>query len=708
MTEQCDDEIRRLLKHNPPPAHKKDLEDHAVEKALAAFDKKNARGHQGTGFGRRLMGAVRAAINPINGDGMKTSYKLAGGLCAATLAIALITTTSLTQSGFGPITKQEAPAKLDATGVGFSGGVVAQSPVAAPAAIDGAVAPEEKRAEAEGLARSRGDFAPLLSVAKDKSAVTESDTSVAASPAMPTGALAKSSMNVFGGKVVANAMVMPGHRDEGRDKFQSVEENPLKLVKEAPVSTFSVDVDTASYAFMRASLNNNVLPQKDAVRIEELVNYFPYDYAKPTDTAQPFKASVSVVPTPWNTRTKLVHIGIKGYQLEQKAKPRSNLVFLLDTSGSMNEPNKLPLLKNSMKLLLDSLSAEDTVAIVTYAGSAGTVLAPTKASDKAKIMAALENLYSGGSTAGAEGIRQAYALAKQNYDSKGVNRVILATDGDFNVGITNPEELKSYIERERDSGIFLSVLGFGQGNYNDALMQTLAQNGNGNAAYIDSLSEARKVLVEEAGSTLFTIAKDVKLQVEFNPATVAEYRLIGYETRMLKREDFNNDKVDAGDIGAGHTVTAIYEITPAGSDAKLVDDLRYAGKADAPAKASAGGSEYAFLKIRYKLPKESVSKLITTPIDASVEVGTVDTAPVETRFALAVTAFGQLLRGDAHTTSFSYDDVIALAQSSKGADNFGYRAEFINLVRLAKGAAGLKPLDGGQHGGSEPLLPQHR
>jgi Ca-activated chloride channel family protein len=384
-----------------------------------------------------------------------------------------------------------------------------------------------------------------------------------------------------------------------------------------------------------------------------------------------------------------MHIGIKGYAPPKTERPRANLVFLIDTSGSMNAPNKLPLVQNSLKMLLSSLEPDDTVAIVVYAGSAGTVLEPTKVSDKGKIMAALDNLYAGGSTAGAEGIRQAYQLAEQNFDRNGVNRVILATDGDFNVGITDVEELKSFVERKRQTGVSLSVLGFGMGNYNDELMQILAQNGNGNAAYIDSLSEARKVLVEEAGSTLFTIAKDVKLQVEFNPGTVAEYRLIGYETRLLNREDFNNDKVDAGEIGAGHTVTAIYEITPKGSDGRLVDDLRYGA---APQQPGSQSGEYAFLKIRYKLPDSDTSKLITTPITTAEESASIDAAPQEARFATAVAAFGQLLRGGRYTGHYSYDEVVALAQAAKGTDEFGYRSEFVNLVRLAKSAAAMEPL----------------
>lgn len=481
------------------------------------------------------------------------------------------------------------------------------------------------------------------------------------------------------------------YKAQGRDKFSNSPQNPVKLAALDPVSTFSIDVDTAAYAFMRAALSNNVLPQQDAVRVEELINYFPYDYPKPQDRSEPFRTHVSITPTPWNVNTKLMHIGIKGYELPTTAKPRSNLVFLIDSSGSMNATNKLPLLRNSFKLMLTTLEPDDTVAIVTYAGSAGTVLTPTPVSDRAKIIAALEQLRSGGSTAGAEGIRQAYQLAERNFDKTGVNRVILATDGDFNVGITDKDELKSYIERKRESGVFLSVLGFGMGNYNDELMQTLAQNGNGNASYIDSLSEARKVLVDEAGSTLFTIAKDVKIQVEFNPRTVAEYRLVGYETRVLSREDFNNDKVDAGDIGAGHTVTAIYELTPTGSAGRLIDDLRY----DQPQAAAVEGrsNEYAFVKLRYKLPDSNTSTLISSPVSSAQEVQDITSAPRETRFATAVAAFGQLLRGGRYTDAFDYDGVIHLARGAKGDDEYGYRAEFINLVRLAKSAAALEALD---------------
>ena len=484
-----------------------------------------------------------------------------------------------------------------------------------------------------------------------------------------------------------------GYRDQGRDRFPDVEPNPVKVVVEEPVSTFSIDVDTASYGFVRAMLNEGVLPPMDAVRVEELVNYFPYDYPGPESREAPFAASVSLFPAPWNTGARLMHIGIRGYALDGGTAPRANLVFLVDTSGSMDAPDKLPLLLNSLKLLLGTLAPEDTVAIVAYAGAAGTVLPPTPVAEGARIRSALERLHAGGSTAGAEGIRQAYLLAEQHFVEGGVNRVILATDGDFNVGITDVGELESFIARKRESGVFLSVLGFGRGNYHDALMQRLAQNGNGNAAYIDSLSEARKALVEEATSMLFPIAKDVKIQVEFNPAAVSEYRLIGYETRMLAREDFRNDRIDAGEIGSGHTVTALYEVVPAGSGAERVAPLRYSSGREPAAGSSADfDDELAFLKIRYKHPDAESSTLITRAVTSADVFESLEKAPRESRFAAAVAGFGQLLRGGRYTGDYGYDDVIALAQDARGDDPFGYRAEFLGLVRLAKSAAALEPL----------------
>jgi Ca-activated chloride channel homolog len=477
----------------------------------------------------------------------------------------------------------------------------------------------------------------------------------------------------------------------GRDRFAGAPENALRTVREVPVSTFSIDVDTASYSFVRASLNRNVLPQPAAVRVEEFINYFPYAYPAPASASEPFRTTVAVFPSPWSEGRKIVQIGIRGYAVQPAQRPRANLVFLIDTSGSMDAPNRLPLVKQSLAMLLSQLDANDRVAIVTYAGHAGTALAPTAASEKAKILGVIERLGAGGSTAGAEGIRQAYALAEQNFDPNGVNRVILATDGDFNVGITNRDDLKGFIERQRGKGIFLSILGFGMGNYNDALMQTLAQNGNGAAAYIDTINEARKVLVEEATSTLIPIAKDVKIQVEFNPATVAEYRLIGYETRLLNRDDFNNDKVDAGDVGSGQTVTALYEIVPVDGP-RVIGDLRYGQPAGAAAGQASAAGEYAFVKIRYKLPKSETSTLISTPIDRASEHTRFEEAPIEARFATGVAAFGEILRGGRYIGAFSYDDVLRIASAARGDDPFGYRSEFLQLVRAAKTASAMQPL----------------
>jgi len=497
-----------------------------------------------------------------------------------------------------------------------------------------------------------------------------------------------SPMVVSGSSVNKRADVStPYYQDSGRDKFTTSEQNAFQVSTEQPVSTFSIDVDTASYSFVRASLNRNVLPQPAAVRTEELINYFPYDYAVPQSAQRPFSSNVAVLPSPWTKGRKLVRIGIKGYAIEKVKRPRANLVLLVDTSGSMNHPNKLPLVKQSLAMLLEQLDENDSVSIVTYAGSAGTALEPTPAVQKGKILAALNQLGAGGSTAGAEGIRQAYALAERNLDPRGVNRIILTTDGDFNVGITDQNELKGYIERERGKGIFLSVLGFGMGNYNDALMQSLAQNGNGTAAYIDTLGEARKILVDEATSSLFPIAKDVKIQVEFNPATVAEYRLVGYETRMLKREDFDNDKVDAGDVGSGQSVTAIYEIVPVGGP-RANGELRYS-KPGSRIADSGRGTEYGFVKIRYKLPKSDTSQLISAPINRSVEFERFEDAPIDARFAVGVASFAELLRGGRYNGSMMYNDVLKIISGARGRDEFGYRTELAELIRVAKSASAM-------------------
>ncbi len=471
-------------------------------------------------------------------------------------------------------------------------------------------------------------------------------------------------------------------QQESRDRIEAFKTNPVHETAQDPVSTFSIDVDTASYSYVRRSLKEGALPQADTVRVEEMINYFPYDWKGPATSATPFNSTVTVRPTPWNEHTKLMHVAIKGFDVKPAEQPKANLVFLIDVSGSMDEPDKLPLLKSAFRLLVGKLKPDDTVSIVTYAGNAGTVLMPTKAAEKQKILAAIDNLEAGGSTAGEEGIRQAYKLAQQSFVKDGVNRVMLATDGDFNVGQTDDEDLKRLIEEQRKTGVFLSVFGFGHDNLNDQMMQTIAQHGNGTAAYIDTLAEAQKVLVDDASSTLFPIAKDVKIQVEFNPASVSEYRLVGYETRALKREDFNNDRVDAGEIGSGHSVTAIYEITPKGSGGEQVDPLRY-GQAKVDNGGVANADEYAFVKIRYKLPNEDISKLITTPVTAANEVSSFDAAGADQRFSVAVAAFGQKLRDEDQIANFGYDRIAEIADAARGFDPFGYRAEFLSLVRLA-------------------------
>lgn len=465
-----------------------------------------------------------------------------------------------------------------------------------------------------------------------------------------------------------------------RENYAHVKDNPVVRVAEQPVSTFSIDVDTGSYANVRRMLTQGRLPPHDAVRVEEMINYFSYHYPVPDKRGQPFRVTTEIAPTPWNANTHLLHIGIKGFEANRKQLPPSNLVFLIDVSGSMSAPNKLDLLKSSLKLLVRQLGKRDRISLVVYAGASGVVLEPTPASEQGKIIAALDQLEAGGSTNGAAGIRLAYAMAEQGFIKNGVNRILLATDGDFNVGTVSIEALKSLIEEKRKSGISLTTLGFGMGNYNDHMMELLADTGNGNHAYIDTLNEANKVLVNELSSTLFTIAKDVKIQIEFNPAVVSEYRLVGYENRMLKREDFNNDKIDAGEIGAGHTVTALYEITLAGKPGRI-DKLRY-GASSKP--VSGKTDELAHLRIRYKAPNGDKSKLIEWPLMKADIRQDLNGTSDRFRFSASVAAFGQLLKGGEQTGGFDYDGVLTLARSSRGKDPFGYRGEFINLVGLAK------------------------
>ena len=683
--------LRAHAPHPPPEAR-----EQARVAALAAFDEHR----QGIGDRQRQTGKVAIdATSWLQRSAMWLSrpYPAFAGVAAILVVVAIVSyQTFLTEESTAPpVPATPAPAAETlkvAEGVEQASEPKAVEEPMEVAGLDpGAVevlaehAPEPLAAASE---KTRTAKAARDSLTRSEWAGVAFDGPVAEHRAVPDPV----PLSVTVGPETFEAPTL-GYRERGRDRFEAFDPNPVKVVAEEPVSTFSIDVDTASYAFMRASLNRGVLPPPDAVRVEELVNYFAYDYAAPESSEPPFAAHVSLMPTPWNDATRLLHIGIKGYELTTAARPPANLVFLVDTSGSMDSPDKLPLLINAFRLLLDTLAPEDTVAIVAYAGVAGTVLEPTPAAERSAIAAALETLRAGGSTAGGEGIRQAYLLAERSFVEGGVNRVILATDGDFNVGIFNPDELEGFIARKRESGVFLSVLGFGMGNYNDALMQRLAQNGNGNAAYIDTLSEARKVLVDEATSTLFPIAKDVKIQVEFNPARVNEYRLIGYETRMLAREDFRNDKVDAGEIGAGHTVTALYEITPVGSGAERIAPLRYRHEGTVSrARQSGRDDEFATVAVRYKLPNAETSTEFAWHVTGADAVASTAGGPDDVRFAAAVAAFGQLLRGGRYTEDYGYDDVIAAAQAARGEDPFGYRVEFLSLVRLAKTAAAMEPL----------------
>ena len=656
MSDEFDLDILKTVKAPRPDAQTR---DRAMREALAAFDdEKNISATQGSAAGSRLMAIVKRSWSTT----METLSKgrlMSGTAIATILAVPLAGYLAfmVMNDGYRPGLTGSRPMEF-AADESRRGDDAARQRIATPA-------PEPAPREAEE---------------SDRAIVMSEVAPQAAPPAgyVQQGALAKRSLVGDG-----SAKVMPGMERLSRDRFESFETSSVRTVLEDPVSTFSIDVDTASYSVVRRALMEGRLPDPDSVRVEELINYFNYAYPLPESRETPFGVNVSVSPTPWNADTKLMHIGIQGYDIVPADRPAANLVFLIDVSGSMDQPDKLPLLKSAFRLLLDKLDARDTVSIVTYSGNAGTVLEPTKADEREKILEAIDTLEPGGTTAGAAGIEQAYKLAREARVEGGVNRVMLATDGDFNVGASSDAELKRIIEDERDDGIFLSVFGFGKGNYNDQLMQVLAQNGNGTAAYIDTLAEAQKTLVEEAGSTLFPIAKDVKIQVEFNPETVAEYRLIGYETRALAREDFNNDRVDAGDIGSGHSVTAIYEITPVGSPAVQNDPLRY-GDADQAAASGDGSDEYAFLKLRYKLPDETKSHLMTTPVGREFDKASLDGLSTDARFSIAVAAFGQKLRDTDAVADYSWDDIRELAAGARGADPYGYRSEFLRLIGLAE------------------------
>lgn len=468
--------------------------------------------------------------------------------------------------------------------------------------------------------------------------------------------------------------------ENNREVYQSIEENGVKVASLEPVSTFSIDVDTGSYTNTRRMLTQGILPPADAVRIEEFLNYFDYQYQAPDSIDVPFSVSTEMSSAPWDAERHILRIGLRGYRPEKSASKGSNLVFLLDVSGSMNQNNKLPLLKRSLAMLTRQLSEKDKVSIVVYAGASGIVLEPTNGNDAAAIESALSALQAGGATNGSAGIEQAYLLAEQAFIKDGVNRVILATDGDFNVGMVNHEALIELISKQKEKGIALTTLGFGQGNYNDYLMEQLANAGNGNYAYIDNINEARKVLVDEMQATMQIIAKDVKIQVEFNPALVAEYRLIGYENRALANEDFNNDKVDAGDIGAGHTVTALYEVTLNESQSKFNDNLRYSQYSKTERELNI--DEIAHVKLRYKPLNTEQSQFIEQLVKRQ-DIGSFEQQSDDFRFAIAVASFAQKMKNSKFSNPLGFQWIADTAQKAKGDDSHGYRGEFIQLVHNA-------------------------
>lgn len=573
---------------------------------------------------------------------------------AVTLALsACHTTKDSAQSG-----RADAPAEPAA---------VAAEMAADAAMVDNAQSSAAKEAGTTD-ARRQHQLAPMKSLAPPP----------ASAPAPSLDAIMVTGSRV--GYAPAMPMAMPARQQPANtERYAAITDNPVRRAAEDPVSTFSVDVDTGSYANVRRMLNEGERPPADAVRAEEFINYFDYGHPAPATREVPFRVTTELAVAPWNSQRQLLMVGIKGYDVPKATLAPSNLVFLIDTSGSMDSPDKLPLVKAALRQLVPQLRSQDRVSIVVYAGSAGLVLPPTPGDRHGEILAALDRLDAGGSTNGGDGIRLAYAMARQAYIDKGVNRVILATDGDFNVGTVDQNALETLVGDQRKHGIALSTLGFGSGNYNDEMAEQLADVGDGNHAYIDSLREARKVLVEQMSSTLMTIARDVKIQIEFNPAQVAEYRLIGYENRVLQREDFSNDKVDAGDIGAGHQVTALYEITPASSSAQRVGSLRY-GAATQTAKADLGG-EIAHLRLRYKLPGQDRSRLIETPVLASQVTG----SPSESlRLASAVAGFADALRGGSRMDGWSLDAMIRSATAAKGRDPNGDRAELVALMKLAQ------------------------
>jgi Ca-activated chloride channel family protein len=622
---------------------------------------------------------------------MKKKILVASVLAAVALAMAAISIPSLLRArmALAPAAVPELPPPPPAPVVAAPPPVVAEPEPAVPAPGPASEARPQAQRPAETAGRPVVSHAP---VARAEEKLQGLPSTVMAPKA--AGREGRRDLDVAVGRLFAlqsrdhkkdeQAFFAPPH-DFNREGYDHIADNPFLAVSVNPLSTFSIDVDTASYANVRRFLTSGQLPPKDAVRIEELVNYFRYDYPEP-DGRTPFSITTEVGRCPWKPQHRLALIGLRGRALDEENLPPRNLTFLLDVSGSMNSPDKLPLLKRAMGVLVDSLREEDRVAIVVYAGASGLVLPPTSGAGKGEIRAALNSLRAGGSTAGGAGIELAYRVASDSYVEGGVNRVILATDGDFNVGISSEGDLVRLIEQKRETGVFLSVLGFGRGNLQDSKMEKLADHGNGNYSYIDSFREARKVLGTEAGGTLVTIAKDVKIQVEFNPARVSAYRLIGYENRALRAEDFADDRKDAGEIGAGHTVTALYEIVPVGVEIELpsVDPLKYQRPA---VSAGSDTPEMLTVKLRHKEPTGSHSRLTSVAV---ADVTSESEPSTNLRFSSAVAAFGMLLRDSEHKGSASWAQVIDLARGAVGPDPEGHRTEFLVLARNAQTLATME------------------
>ncbi|GAA4901898.1 VWA domain-containing protein [Mucilaginibacter defluvii] len=523
----------------------------------------------------------------------------------------------------------------------------------------------------------------IINVRMEADSRTLNEVVIVASGVRQVRSVASASVSVIGAsKTYSTNYAMP--QPANTESYKGITENGFHVASNDPLSTFSVDVDAASYSNVRRFINSGQLPPADAVRIEEMINYFNYNLPGPANN-DPVAIHTELTSAPWNTKHRLLRIGLKARTIPTENLPASNLVFLIDVSGSMSAENKLPLVKSSMKMLVNQLRAKDKVSIVVYAGAAGIVLQPTTGDKKTTINNAIDNLEAGGSTAGGEGIKLAYKVAHENLMKEGNNRVILATDGDFNVGASSDDDMEKLITKQREGGVFLSVLGYGMGNYKDSKMETLADKGNGNYAYIDNITEARKTLVSEFGGTLFTVAKDVKLQLEFNPAKVQAYRLIGYENRMLNKEDFNNDKKDAGDMGSGHTVTALYEIVPVGVKddySGSVDPLKYQKPAAPKGMINIGSGEMLTIKFRYKQPNSGKSALSQAVVnDVPVEFAKTS---IDMKFASAVAEFGMLLRDSPYKQQASYAHAIKTARAGKGNDDEGYRAEFIKLAESAR------------------------